>query len=143
MEKTNKTTIVTGAGKGIGRGIAEIEKSKFDDYLCRERHSAKEFGVVLAHAVDVMSYSQHISAIVVTADEPDLVRIVSSHRPNARIFAFSKSVTRRAQMNVWRGVVSLPWSAKQTEVLKQAKLVKPGEHIITVDSLGVKLERVK
>ncbi len=125
----------------MARTIHEAEKSKYDDYICpfiRKHGVPKE---MIAHAAADLALTKKLACIVVEDDDPELVRLVASHRPEVLIFGFSRDARVCQQLNLVRGVRMYKTPKNVARFLKFRKLVRSGNLYAVVEADEVEVNQ--
>lgn len=123
--------------------IHETERSKYDDYTCKNLSKEKTVKEMIAHAAADLVLTRKIKLLVVEEGGAELIKLLSAHRPEARIIGFSHDATVRQQMNLVRGVLMFPLQKNIMAFLKKMKLAKSGDWIAVVEENEVEVEVVK
>lgn len=126
--------------KMMARIARETEKSHFDDYICTNITKEKTERALVAHAVAEMARSKKFKLILVQDDNPELIALIASHRPEIRIAGCSLKPMTRRQLALMRGVWALPSSARLTDVLKKRGWARTGDRILEVEDDEVEIE---
>jgi len=87
--------------------------------------------------------TKKIKLLVVKDGDGELIRFLSSHRPEARIIGFSNDALVRQQMNLVRGVTMYPVQKNILAFLKKSKLAQSGDWVVIVEENEVEVEVVK
>lgn len=128
--------------KMMTRIAHETEKSHFDDYTCVNITKEKTERALVAHAVADMARSGKFKLILVKDDDPELIALVASHRPEIRIVGCSQKPMTRRQLALLRGVWALPSSARLIDTLKKRGWARTGDRILEVEDNEVEIKKI-
>jgi len=123
--------------------VHETEKSRYDDYACAHIAKEKTMKEMISHAAADLVLTKKIKLLVVKDGDGELIRFLSSHRPEARIIGFSNDALVRQQMNLVRGVTMYPVQKNILAFLKKSKLAQSGDWVVIVEENEVEVEVVK
>ncbi|MBI4599625.1 pyruvate kinase [Candidatus Uhrbacteria bacterium] len=126
----------------MARIAHETEKSHFDDYVCARVSQEKTPQELIAHAVADMTRSKKIALVCVKDDDPELIRLIASHRLEVRIVGFSKNPLHRHQLNLVRGAIVLPPSKRPLDDLKKKGFARKGDAIVSVEKNDIRVEKI-
>lgn len=125
----------------MARTIHEAEKSKYDDYVCASIRKEVSQKAMIAHAVSTLALTKKLSCIVVEDDDSELVRLITSHRPEVQIIGFSRDPRVRQQMNLVRGVTMYAPQKNIKQFLRSRKLCNNGKLYASVEADEVEIQR--
>jgi pyruvate kinase len=126
----------------MARIAHETEKSRFDDYACERLSQEKKPKEMIAHAACDIAKTKKIDAMLVTDDDPELVRLIASHRPEVPVVGFSRSPQRRQQLNLVRGVRMYVPQKQTKDFLKRNGLVRRGSLFLEVKGTEIEIEQM-
>jgi pyruvate kinase len=129
--------------KLMARTVHETEKSRYDDFVCKNISKEKTMKEMVAHAAADVALTKKIKLLVVEDGSAELIQCISSHRPEVRIIGFSHNALIRQQMNLVRGVTMFPAQKNIMAFLKKTKLAQSGNWIAMVKENEVEIEVVK
>ncbi|MEK7618738.1 MAG: pyruvate kinase [Patescibacteria group bacterium] len=122
--------------------IHETEKSKYNDFICGHAPQERTFPEMIGHAVCDIVMSKKIKLVIVEGSI-ELVRMISTHRPEVRVVGFSADAHARQQLNLLYGVTVFAPQKNVFTFLKKSRLARTGDALIFVEDNEIEIEILK
>lgn len=119
--------------------IRETERSRYDDYICPFVKKEVVPKAMIAHAAATMTLTKKIACIVVEDEDPELITLITSHRPEVPIIGFARDLLTQQQLNLIRGVHMYPPPKNIARFLRAKKIIRSGELYATVEADEVEI----